>query len=90
MQGIITDTGGDWQLYKQHHTMAMIGDWILYPFRHLREGHHTMMQFITLSFLGYYSSSMGQEIDPPEGLKTAAVVLPGCLYHFLNDQVAER
>jgi len=42
MQGLIADTGGDWRLYKQHHAISMITDWILHPFRHLREGHHAM------------------------------------------------
>ena len=42
MQGLIADTGGDWQLYKQHHTVKMITDWIFHPFRHLTEGHHAM------------------------------------------------
>ena len=42
MQGMIADTGGDWKLYKQHHTIAMITDWVFHPFRHLREGHHAM------------------------------------------------
>ena len=42
MQGMIADTGGDWKLYKQHHTLAMITDWVFHPFRHLREGHHAM------------------------------------------------
>ncbi|MDA8100755.1 MAG: isoprenylcysteine carboxylmethyltransferase family protein [Nitrospiraceae bacterium] len=42
MQGMIADTGGDWKLYKQHHTIAMISDWVFHPFRHLREGHHAM------------------------------------------------
>lgn len=42
MQGMIADTGGDWRLYKQHHTIAMITDWVFHPFRHLREGHHAM------------------------------------------------
>jgi protein-S-isoprenylcysteine O-methyltransferase Ste14 len=40
MQGLIADTGGDWKLYKQHHTVSMITDWIFHPFRHLTEGHH--------------------------------------------------
>jgi protein-S-isoprenylcysteine O-methyltransferase Ste14 len=40
MQGMIADTGGEWKLYKRHHTMSMIADWIFHPFRHLREGHH--------------------------------------------------
>ncbi|HSB33309.1 MAG TPA: methyltransferase [Nitrospirota bacterium] len=42
MQGMIADTGGDFKLYNQHHSMAMITDWIFHPFRHLREGHHAM------------------------------------------------
>ncbi len=41
MQGLIADTGRDWKLYKQHHTISMITDWIFHPFRHLTEGHHT-------------------------------------------------
>lgn len=42
MQGLIADTGGDWKLYKHHHTFYMIADWVLHPFRHLREGHHAI------------------------------------------------
>jgi protein-S-isoprenylcysteine O-methyltransferase Ste14 len=42
MQGMIADTGGDWKLYKKHHSISMITDWIFHPFRHLREGHHAM------------------------------------------------
>ena len=39
MQGLIADTGGEWRLYKQHHTISMITDWIVNPFGHLTEGH---------------------------------------------------
>jgi protein-S-isoprenylcysteine O-methyltransferase Ste14 len=42
MQGMIADTGGEWQLYKEHHTVSMITDWVFHPFRHLREGHHVI------------------------------------------------
>jgi protein-S-isoprenylcysteine O-methyltransferase Ste14 len=42
MQGMIADTGDDWKLYKKHHTMGMITDWILHPDSHLRGGHHLM------------------------------------------------
>jgi hypothetical protein len=42
MQGMIADTGGDWKLFEQHRSMAMITDWVFHPFRHLREGHHAM------------------------------------------------
>jgi protein-S-isoprenylcysteine O-methyltransferase Ste14 len=36
MQGMIADTGGHSHLYKQHHTVALITDWVLHPFAHLR------------------------------------------------------
>jgi hypothetical protein len=42
MQGLIADTGGEWKLYKRHHAVSMITDWIFHPFRHLTEGHHAM------------------------------------------------
>jgi hypothetical protein len=42
MQGMIADTGGEWKLFEQHHSISMITDWIFHPFRHLREGHHAM------------------------------------------------
>ncbi len=42
MQGLIGNTGGDWQLYKQHHTFNMIADFIIHPFGHLAGGHHAM------------------------------------------------
>jgi protein-S-isoprenylcysteine O-methyltransferase Ste14 len=40
MQGMIADTGGEWKLYKRHHAISMIIDWVFHPFRHLRTGHH--------------------------------------------------
>jgi len=42
MQGMIADTGGEWQLYKRHHAFAMIWDWVFHPFRHLEGGHAAM------------------------------------------------
>jgi len=42
MQGLIADTGGQWRLYKQHHALSMITDWIFHPFRHLSHGHHSL------------------------------------------------
>ncbi len=42
MQGLIADTGAEWRLYKQHHTLSMITDWVLHPFGHLTEGGHAM------------------------------------------------
>jgi protein-S-isoprenylcysteine O-methyltransferase Ste14 len=36
MQGMIANTGGESHLYKQHHTVGLIIDWVLHPFEHLR------------------------------------------------------
>ena len=36
MQGMIADTGGHFHLFKQHHTIMMITEWVLHPFQHLR------------------------------------------------------
>jgi len=36
MQGMIADTGQSFHLHKQHHTVALIVDWVLHPFAHLR------------------------------------------------------
>jgi hypothetical protein len=36
MQGMIANTGEEFHLYKQHHTVMMITEWVLHPFQHLR------------------------------------------------------
>lgn len=36
MQGMIADTGGHFHLFKKHKTVALIADWVLHPFEHLR------------------------------------------------------
>ncbi len=41
MQGLIADTGGDWQLYKRHHSIGRFTDWVFHPFSHL--GEHTIL-----------------------------------------------
>ncbi len=43
MQGMIADTGGHSHLFKQHHTVALITDWVLHPFSHLRRPPSAMM-----------------------------------------------
>jgi len=42
MQGLIADTGGDWQLYKRHHSVARFSDWIFHPFGHLGGAQHSV------------------------------------------------
>lgn len=43
MQGMIADTGGHFHLFKKHNTLALITDWVLHPFEHLRRPPATHM-----------------------------------------------
>lgn len=74
MQGLIGDTGGDWQLYKQHHTISMITDFILHPSGHLAghmhgdAGHseHGMQSATVrrLIFVAVSGETPGKKFDP--------------------------
>lgn len=44
MQGLIANTGGDWQLYKRHHSIARFTDWIFHPFGHLGGAQHSAFE----------------------------------------------
>lgn len=37
---LIADTGGDWQLYKRHHTVSRFADWIFHPHSAIWEEHN--------------------------------------------------
>jgi len=43
MQGMIANTGTEHHLYKQHHTIGLIADWVLHPFEHLRRSPSAQM-----------------------------------------------
>lgn len=36
MQGMIANTGGEYHLFKKHHTFFLIMDWVWHPFEHLK------------------------------------------------------
>jgi hypothetical protein len=42
MQGLIANTGGDWQLYRRHHTVSRFADWVFHPFGHLGGPQHSV------------------------------------------------
>ena len=44
MQGLIADTGGDWHLYKHHHSISRFTDWIFHPFGHLGGPQHSVFE----------------------------------------------
>ena len=43
MQGMIADTGGEFHLHQHHNTFALITDWLLNPFEHLRRSPSAQM-----------------------------------------------
>ncbi len=43
MQGMIANTGAEHHLFKQHHTVGLITDWVLHPFEHLRRSPSAQM-----------------------------------------------
>jgi protein-S-isoprenylcysteine O-methyltransferase Ste14 len=67
MQGMIADTGDTFHLYKQHHTMAMITEWVLHPFSHLRASpalHMAKMHNVDPTFARRHHCPIG--IDDPK------------------------
>ncbi|MGO9019634.1 MAG: methyltransferase family protein [Syntrophobacteraceae bacterium] len=43
MQGMIADTGAEFHLHHRHNTFALITDWVVHPFEHLRRSPATQM-----------------------------------------------
>jgi protein-S-isoprenylcysteine O-methyltransferase Ste14 len=66
MQGMIADTGDNFHLYKKHHSIAMISEWVLHPFSHLRASpalHMAKMHNVDPAFARRHHCPMG--IDDP-------------------------
>jgi protein-S-isoprenylcysteine O-methyltransferase Ste14 len=66
MQGMIADTGESFHLYKSHHSIAMIAEWVLHPFSHLRASptlHMAKMHHVDPAFARRHHCPMG--IDDP-------------------------
>jgi protein-S-isoprenylcysteine O-methyltransferase Ste14 len=67
MQGMIADTGSRFHLFKQHHTVAMISDWVLHPFEHLRRppsAHMAKMHHVDPNIARRHHCPLG--IDDPK------------------------
>ncbi len=66
MQGMIADTNESFHLYKKHHSIAMITEWVLHPFSHLRASpalHMAKMHNVDPAFARRHHCPMG--IDDP-------------------------
>jgi len=75
MQGMIADTGGHFHLFKKHHTIALISDWVFHPFEHLRRppaAHMAAMKGV--------DPKMARRHHCPVGLDQADLDCDACSY----------
>ncbi len=77
MQGMIANTGEQWQLFHRHRTLAMITDYILHPYAHLVSGHahHMAMAGMKHDASMYNDPAMKRrviflEVSPSESVPT--------------------
>ena len=72
MQGMIADTGDNFHLYKKHHSITMIIEWVMHPFSHLRASpalHMAKMHNVDPIFARRHHCPMGID-DPNLNCKT--------------------
>jgi len=75
MQGMIADTGGESHLFKQHHTIAMISDWVLHPFQHLRAS-----PSLHMAQMHHVDPAVARRHHCPIGLKDPGGDCDTCVY----------
>jgi protein-S-isoprenylcysteine O-methyltransferase Ste14 len=75
MQGMIADTGSRFHLFKQHHTVAMITDWVLHPFAHLRRPPSAHM-----AKMHHMDPSVARRHHCPLGIDDASLDCANCPY----------
>ncbi len=75
MQGMIADTGGESHLFKQHHTISMISDWVLHPFQHLRAS-----PSLHMAQMHHVDPAVARKHHCPIGLKDPGLDCDTCVY----------
>ena len=75
MQGMIADTGSDFHLYKKNHTIAMITEWVLHPFSHLRAS-----PALHMAKMHGVDPKMARRHHCPIGINDANMDCANCLY----------
>jgi protein-S-isoprenylcysteine O-methyltransferase Ste14 len=75
MQGMIADTGGETHLFKQHHTISLITDWVLHPFEHLRRSPSAQM-----AKMHNVDPSVARRHHCPLGIEDPALDCSNCPY----------
>jgi len=75
MQGMIANTGAEHHLYKQHHTVGLIVDWVLHPFEHLRRSPSAHM-----AKLRNVDPAMARRHHCPLGINNQNMDCNNCVY----------
>jgi hypothetical protein len=75
MQGMIANTGSEHHLYKQHHTVGLIIDWVFHPFEHLRRSPSAHMATIR-----HVDPAMARRHHCPLGINRQDVDCNDCEY----------
>jgi protein-S-isoprenylcysteine O-methyltransferase Ste14 len=75
MQGMIANTGGNFHLYKRHHTVGLIVDWVLHPFEHLR-----MSPFARMAKKMHMDPAMARRHHCPLGIHDPTMDCGSCTY----------
>jgi len=75
MQGMIANTGAEHHLYKQHHTVKLIIDWVLHPFEHLRRSPSAHM-----AKMNHVDPAMARRHHCPLGIDDQSMNCNNCKY----------
>ena len=75
MQGMIANTGAEHHLYKQHHTISLITDWVLHPFEHLRRSPAAQM-----AKLRQVDPALARRHHCPLGIREQGMNCADCAY----------
>ncbi len=75
MQGMIADTSENYHLFKQHHTISLINDWILHPFRHLRSS-----PVLNMAKMNHVDPKIARRHHCPLGINDSSLDCGNCPY----------
>ncbi len=75
MQGMIADTEENFHLYKQHHTVSLINDWILHPFQHLRA-----TPALNMALINHVDPAVARRHHCPLGINDQSLNCNACPY----------
>ncbi len=75
MQGMIADTEENYHLFKQHHTVSLINDWILHPFQHLRAS-----PVLNMAQMNHVDPKVARRHHCPLGINDPSLDCDNCPY----------